>query len=382
MRSENIGPNRNPMALEGHPRVPFFDAAAATRELRAELDDAWQRVLASGWYILGPEVEAFEAEFARYVGCRYCIGVGSGLEALRLALLALGVKPGDEVLVPGNTFVATWLAVSQAGAKPVPVEPDEASFNMSPHAAAKAVTPRTVGILPVHLYGNPADMDGLTEVARRHNLLVLEDAAQAHGARYRGIPVGTIGGAAAWSFYPTKNLGAFGDGGAITTNDANVAESVRLLRNYGSRLKYEHVVKGYNSRLDELQAALLRVKLAHLDEWNGRRRAVASSYVEGLQGADVVLPSPEPWCEPVWHLFVIRSKWRDQLQSALAHQGIETLIHYPVSPHAQHAYAELSKSHLPVTERLQREVLSLPIGPHVTEEQVERVIDGIREFHA
>ena len=313
MSSKSTDPMPKSMGLDGHPQIPFFDVSAATRELRTELDDAWRRVLTSGRYILGPEVEAFEAEFARYVGCRYCVGVGNGLDALRLALLALGVKPGDEVLVPGNTFVATWLAVSQVGAKPVPVEPDEASFNMSPHAAANAVTPRTVGILPVHLYGNPADMDGLMDVARRHGLLVLEDAAQAHGARYRGISVGGIGRAAAWSFYPTKNLGALGDGGAITTNDPNVAERARLLRNYGSRLKYEHEVKGYNSRLDELQAALLRVKLLHLDEWNERRRALASSYVEGLQGADVVLPTSEPWCDPVWHLFVIRSKRRDQL---------------------------------------------------------------------
>ena len=360
--------------------VPFLDVGAASRELEGELSAAWRRVLDGGWYVLGPELEAFEDEFARYVGCPYGVGVASGLDALRLALLALGAGPGDEVLVPGNTFIATWLAVSEVGATPVPVEPDEATFNISVDAAERAVTSRTVGIVPVHLYGHPAEMDGIMGVARRHGLFVLEDAAQAHGARYRGAPVGGMGDVAAWSFYPTKNLGALGDGGAVTTNDEETARRVRRLRNYGSEVKYHHDVKGQNSRLDELQAALLRVKLAHLDDWNERRRAVADRYLTGLSGTDLVLPRPRAWCQPVWHLFVVRSAQRDRLQSSLARHGVEALVHYPVPPHAQPAYSDLPAPRLPITERLHQEVLSLPMGPHLTRTQVERVIEVVRDL--
>jgi len=369
-------------ASHGTALVPFLDVGAGSRELRAQLDQAWARVLDAGWYILGPELEAFETEFSHYVGCNYGVGVGSGLDALRLGMIALGAGPGDEVIVPGNTFIATWLAVSEVGALPVPVEPDESTYTISPEAAEAAITERTVGVVPVHLYGHPADMAPLVTVAKRHGLWVLEDAAQAHGARYRGMPVGALGHAAAWSFYPGKNLGALGDGGALTTNDELLAERVRLLRNYGSTVKYHHDVKGYNSRLDELQAALLRVKLAHLDEWNARRALVAARYLEALHDADFALPTPALWAQPAWHLFVVRTAQRDLLQRVLAAQGVETLVHYPNAPHRQPAYVEMSAVQLPVTERLHQEVLSLPIGPHLSHEQVEHVVAAARHWRA
>lgn len=262
-------------------KVPFLDLKAIDTESAAELEAACQRVLASGWYILGQQVEAFEAEFAAHCGTKYCVGVGNGLEALHLALRAMDIGSGDEVIVPANTYIATWLAISYAGARPVPVEPDEGTYNLDPSRIESAVTSRTKAILPVHLYGQPADMDAINELAERHGLRVIGDAAQAHGARYKGRPVGSLGHAAAFSFYPTKNLGALGDGGAVVTHDAALADKVRVLRNYGSRIKYQNEVKGFNSRLDELQAALLRVKLAKLDKWNAQRRQIAEAYSAG-----------------------------------------------------------------------------------------------------
>jgi len=357
--------------------IPFLDLHAAYLELRAELDAAAQRVLASGWYILGAEVEAFEREFAAYCEVEHCVGVGNGLEALHLILRAYGIGPGDEVIVPANTYIATWLAVSYAGAKPVPVEPDARTYNVDPALIEAAITPATKAILPVHLYGQPAEMDPINAVAARYGLKVIEDAAQAHGARYRGRRVGGLGDAAGFSFYPGKNLGALGDGGAVVTKDAELAERVRVLRNYGSRVKYHNEVKGFNSRLDELQAALLRVKLPVLDEWNQRRRDAAARYLDGLAGSELGLPFAPEWAEPVWHLFVVRHPQRDELQRRLQQAGIGTMIHYPVPPHLQPAYAEwgYGAGAFPITEAIHREVLSLPMGPQLTVAQELRVIE-------
>ena len=363
-------------------QVPFLDLRAAYEELKAEVDDAVSRVLGSGYYLLGKELEAFEKEFAEYLDVRHCVAVGSGLDALHLALRALGVGQGDEVLVPSNTYIATWLAVSYAGAVPVPVEPDERTYNIDPEKLEAAITDRTRAIIPVHLYGQPADMDPILEVARKHNLWVLEDAAQAHGASYKGKRVGGLGDIAGWSFYPGKNLGAFGDGGAVTTNNGEFADRVRVLRNYGSRTKYFNEVRGFNSRLDEIQAAVLRVKLKHLDGWNRRRLQIAELYRRELEGCDLILPYVPEWAEPAYHLFVVRSGQRDALHQYLETQGIGTLIHYPVPPHLQQAYCEigLAAGTLPISERIHQEVLSLPIGPHVTEAQVETVTRAVCEF--
>jgi dTDP-4-amino-4,6-dideoxygalactose transaminase len=350
-------------------RVPFLDLKVAQAELATELEEACRRVLASGWYILGAELEAFESEFAAWCESRHCVGVANGLDALRLVLQAWDIGPGDEVIVPSHTFVATWLAVTQVGATPVPVEPIEATFNLDPARLAAAITPRTRAVIPVHLYGQPADMDPILEVARRHGLKVLEDAAQAHGARYKGRRAGSLGDAAAFSFYPGKNLGALGDGGAVTTADQGLAQRLRVLRNYGSAAKYVHDEAGLNSRLDELQAALLRVKLRQLDDWNARRRSVARWYLANLPGLrpGLGLPFVPEWAEPCWHLFVVRTADRDAVQAELRERGIETLIHYPIPPHLQKAYAGLGMppGSLPVAERLAGEVLSLPMGPHL-----------------
>ena len=359
-------------------KVPFLDLHAAYLELKPEIDAAIARVLDSGWYILGPEVEAFEAEYAAYCEAEHAIGVANGLDALHLALLAMGVGPGDEVIVPSNTYIATWLAVSQCGATPVPVEPVEATYNIDPARIEAAITPATRVILPVHLYGQPADLDPILAIARKHGLRVLEDAAQAHGARYKGRRIGAHGDAVAWSFYPGKNLGALGDGGAVTTNDPELADRIRVLRNYGSRVKYVNEVKGFNSRLDPIQAAVLRVKLRVLDEWNARRRAIAHRYLEGLAGSGLVLPQVPEWAEPVWHLFVVRHPERDALVKRLAEAGVGTLIHYPVPPHLQAAYAEMGfgVGAFPVAERMAREVVSLPMGAQMAAEGVE-VICGV-----
>lgn len=360
------------------PRVPFLDVPAVYAELRHELDDVASSVMRSGSYILGPEVAAFEEEFAGYCGTRHAIGVGSGLDALRLILLAYGVGDGDEVIVPSNTFIATWLAVSQAGATPVPVEPDAATYNIQADGIEPAISSRTKAIIPVHLYGQPADMDGIVALGRERGIPVVEDAAQAHGARYRGRRAGSLGDAAAFSFYPGKNLGALGDGGAVTTDDDALAERVRMLRNYGSKVKYHHDLPGVNSRLDALQAAFLRVKLRHLDEFNARRSQVAKRYQERLD-ANLAVPFVPDWSDPVWHLFVIRHPERDVLQARLTELGVETIIHYPISPHQSGAYADYAGLDLRIAERLAREVLSLPIGPHLPLEDVEFVADALRD---
>ncbi|MFZ2446302.1 MAG: DegT/DnrJ/EryC1/StrS family aminotransferase [Syntrophobacteraceae bacterium] len=361
-------------------RVPFLDLAGPYLELKAELDEAYARVMRSGWYILGDEVRAFEEEYAAYCGAGFCVGVGNGLEALHLVLRALGIGRGHEVIVPSNTYIATWLAVSYAGATPVPVEPDPRTCNLDPDRIEAAVTTRTRAIMPVHLYGQPADMDAIMTVAERRGLQVIEDSAQAQGALYRGRRTGSLAHAAGHSFYPGKNLGAFGDGGAVTTNDPELAERVRVLRNYGSPKKYYNDCKGFNSRLDELQAALLRVKLGKLDEWNTRRRGVARFYLESLADLPgMTLPVVPEWAEPVWHLFVIRHAERDRLQWVLGEDGVGTLIHYPIPPHLSGAYAGEIRTGLPVAEEMSATVLSLPMGPHMGREDAEITVASLRK---
>lgn len=357
-------------------RIPFLDVPAIYAELREEIDAAVRSVMVSGAYILGPEVTAFEQEFAAYCTTAHAVGVGNGLDALRLILLGYGVGPGDEVIVPSNTFIATWLAVSQVGASPVAVEPDPLTHNITTQTIEPALSEHTRAIIPVHLYGQPADMDGIVALGRHHGIPVIEDAAQAHGARYKGRRAGSLGDAAAFSFYPGKNLGALGDAGAITTDDDELAERVRMLRNYGSRRKYHHDLPGLNSRLDSLQAAVLRIKLTRLDEYNDRRRAVAAQYLGDLRGP-LDLPVVPESCEPVWHLFVVRHANRDTLQSRLAEAGVETIIHYPIPPHRTGAYRAMAGAELPVADRLADEVLSLPIGPHLPLAAAASVVEAV-----
>jgi dTDP-4-amino-4,6-dideoxygalactose transaminase len=356
--------------------IPFLDLKATYLELQPEIDDAIKRVLNSGWYILSAEVDSFEQEYASYCGATHCVSVANGLDALHLALLALGVGAGDEVIVPSNTYIATWLAVSQCGATPIPVEPDAATYNIDPTRIEAAITSRTKVILPVHLYGQAADMEPILAIARRHGLKVLEDGAQAHGARYKGKRIGAHGDVVAWSFYPGKNLGAYGDGGAITTNDAEFAEHIRVLRNYGSRVKYINDIRGFNSRLDPIQAAALRVKLKVLDKWNAKRAQIANRYQTALASTQLTLPFVPEWTEPAWHLYVVQHPQRDDFQKSLTNAGIGTLIHYPIPPHLQKAYASLgyAKGQLPLAEQIANQCLSLPIGPHLSNADASTVI--------
>lgn len=360
--------------------VPFLDLRASYTALQPEIDAAVGRVLASGWYIGGPEVEAFEREFAAYVDAAHCIAVSNGLEALQLALLAAGVKPGDEVIVPTHTFVATWLAVTQCGAVPVPVEICADTYQLDPARLAAAITPRCRAIVPVHLYGIPADLAPMLALAAQQGIPVIEDAAQAHGSLYHGRRIGSHSASASWSFYPGKNLGAFGDAGAVTTNDAAIAARLRKLRNYGSSVRYVHDERGFNSRLDPLQAAILRVKLAHLDSWNTRRREIAARYQRELAGVGLVLPTVTANSESSWHLFPVRHPQRDALREALGAAGVETLIHYPIPPHLQRAYSDLgyARGAFPIAEQTAETVLSLPIGPVMTDTQVTTVIEALR----
>lgn len=362
-------------------KVPFLDLAASYHELQAELESAVLQSLRSGWYIGGEDVASFEADFAAYTHTAHCVGVANGLEALHLALCAMGVGPGDEVIVPSNTFIATWLAVSECGAVPVPVEPDAQTCNIDVSKLVAAITPRTKVIIPVHLYGQPADMDAVLQIARQHGLLVLEDAAQAQGATYKGRPIGGHADAVAWSFYPGKNLGALGDAGAVTTQNADLADKMRVLRNYGSRQRYVNEVQGYNSRLDPVQAAALRVKLRHLDEWNGRRASIAAQYSASFANCGLTLPCVPVWAKPSWHLYCVRHPQRDALRDKLTAAGVETLVHYPIPPHLQAAYASLGyvKGAFPVAENMANALLSLPIGPAMTEAQVSWVIASVQQ---
>jgi dTDP-4-amino-4,6-dideoxygalactose transaminase len=364
---------------ETRSNIPFLELAPAYQELQAEIDAAVHSVLDSGWYVLGKEVREFEEVFSRYTSAGHCVGVSNGLDAMHLVLHAWDIGAGDEVIVPSNTYIATWLAVSYTGATPVPVEPDPRTWNIDPRRIEEAITPRTKAILPVHLYGQPAEMDAIMEIARRRNLRVLEDCAQAHGAKVRGRSAGSLGHAAAWSFYPGKNLGALGDGGGVTTSDAELATRVRTLANYGSQRKYHNLEKGFNCRLDELQAAVLRAKLPALDEWNKRRKQIAALYMNGIRREGVTLPYVPEGIDPVWHLFVIRAEKRDELQRSLTAAGIGTLIHYPIAPFDQPAYSEMSslRDRYPLARQLAEEVLSLPMGPHLSVEDAERVVAAV-----
>lgn len=364
-------------------KIPILDLKPAYDELRGELDAAYRRVMESGWVLLGKELESFEAEYAASVGVKHCVGVANGLEAMQLVLMALGVGAGDEVIVPSHGYIATWLAVTHVGAKPIPCEPVPATYNLDPQRIEALVTPRTKAILPIHLYGQTADMDAINAVARRRGLFVLEDAAQSHGALHRGRAAGGLGDAAGVSFYPSKNLGAMADAGAVTTNDAALADKLRHLRNYGSKIRYQNDCLGLNSRLSELQAAFLRVKLPRLAEWNGRREALAARYAAQLQGVgDLALPDAPNWAKPVWHLYVIRTAQRDALQQHLTALGIGTQIHYPVPPHLSKAYAPAGwkRGDFPLAEKFANEVLSLPISPHHTVEQIDFVAAAVRNF--
>jgi len=363
--------------------VPFLDFTATNLEIEAAIERQFDKVFRGQGYILGHELSQFEQEFADYCQAKHCIGVGNGLDALHLILRGFGIGAGDEVIVPANTYIATWLAVSYAGATPVPVEPNEHTYNINPTLVESAITPRTKAIIAVHLYGQPADMDAINTIAQKYHLKMIEDAAQAHGAYYQGRRVGSLGDAAGFSFYPTTNLGALGDGGAITTNDDELAEMVRLLRNYGSRIKYRNEIKGFNSRLDELQAAFLRVKLKTLDDWNQQRQEIAEFYRQHLVNAEVTLPYVPVWAKPVWHVFVIRHPQRDKLQNYLYQAGIGTLIHYPIPPHLSAAYQNdklWKNGDFPITEQLATEILSLPISPKLTVKQMAFVAEIIGQF--
>jgi dTDP-4-amino-4,6-dideoxygalactose transaminase len=359
--------------------IPFFDLKPGYLELKHEIDAAYQRVLESGCYIFGEEVEGFESSYASYCEAHHCVGVANGLDALFLALRAMGIGPGDEVIVPSHTFIATWLAVSRCGATPVPVEPGEDTYNIDPEKIESKITEKTRAIIPVHLYGQPADLDPIIALAREYNLKVLEDAAQAQGARYKGMRIGAHGDAVAWSFYPGKNLGAIGDAGAVTTNDADLADRIRMLANYGSHVKYENELQGINSRLDPIQAAILSVKLKYLDEWNARRSVLAESYTSKLIESDFILPVVPEWASPVWHQYVLRTKDRGHTQDQLQRAGIATMVHYTIPPHLQKAYADmnLGEGSFPITERFADEVLSIPIGPHLCFEQQNLVISSL-----
>ncbi len=359
--------------------IPFLDLQAQLQALRPELDEALARVLEHGQFILGPEVAAFEEEFAAYCGVRECVGLDSGMSALELTLRAVGIGPGDEVITVSHTFIATVSAISLTGATPVLVEVSPETYLMEPASVEAAITPRTKAIIPVHLYGQTVDMDPLMEIAARHHLFVLEDACQAQGARYHGRRAGSLGHAAAFSFYPGKNLGAAGDAGAVTTNDAALAERLRMLRNYGQRVKYHHEMLAFNRRLDTLQAAILRVKLRYLDGWNASRRRVAERYAACLAGCPVALPQVAAGNEPIWHLYVIRAAQRDQLKQQLEAAGIAAGLHYPIPIHRQQAYPELAGLHFPVSEWIAAQCLSLPMFPEMTEEQVERVAAALTE---
>jgi dTDP-3-amino-3,4,6-trideoxy-alpha-D-glucose transaminase len=365
--------------------IPFMDLAAARVELEGAIEAAVARVASSDWYLLGPELESFERSWAEYCGTRHCVGVGSGMSAIELALRAGGVGEGDEVIVPAYTWIATWLAVTRAGAVPVPVDVVPATYNLDPDLIGDAISTRTAAILPVHLRGEPADMTGICEIAERHSLLVIEDAAQAHGAAIEGKRVGGFGAAGAFSFYPSKNLGALGDGGAVVTDDGDLAERVRLLRNYGMRNRYEIEAAGFNSRLAEIQAAVLMAKLPLLDGWNEARRKVAARYSAQFGSSEsVTIPLPPDWAEPVWHLYVVGCAKRDSRARALSARGINTLVHYPILPHLSEPYAERGwvRGSFPVAEELCDTTLSLPMYPQLSPGACDAVADALLEVCA
>lgn len=362
-------------------KIPFNKLSPLYEKYREEFDQAALRVLSSGWYILGDEVESFEKEFADFIGSSYCLGLNSGLDSLVLAIRALGIRPGDEVIVQANTYIATVLGITENGATPVFAEPD-GYYGIDPEKIEEAITPRTRAILPVHLYGQPCDMDKIQEIGKIHGIPVIEDCAQSHGASFRGKMTGNFGSIGCFSFFPTKNLGAFGDGGAIVTNHKELAEKMMMLRNYGSRSKYNHEITGVNSRLDEMQAALLRVKLKYLENILEERKQIAEFYLRGIDNPLVELPRVRPGARHTWHLFVIQTPKRDDLRKHLAEQGIGTSIHYPIPPHLSEAYGYLGykRGSFPKTEGLADSILSLPMYNGMTEEEMGYVVDGVNGF--
>lgn len=369
------------MKIGSFEMIPFLNLKEINAQYADELKKAAARVIDSGWYILGEEVNAFEKEFAQYCGVKHCIGVSNGLDALKLILKAYGFGAGDEVIVPTNTYIASILAISEVGATPILVEPDVKTFNIDPSLIEEKITENTKAILAVHLYGRTAEMNEINAIAAKYGLKVIEDAAQAQGAIYKGKKTGNLGDAAGFSFYPGKNLGALGDAGAITTNDDELAEAIRALRNYGSHKKYENLYKGYNHRLDEIQAAMLRVKLNYLDQENEARRMIADSYQQSIDNEKIILPTvPENSQEHVWHVFVIRTQERNYLQSYLTDRGIQTVIHYPIPPHKQKAYTEWNQYEYPISEKIHEEVLSLPISPVQSIEDTKRIIEAINQY--
>ncbi len=362
--------------------IPFLDLKSSYLEIQDEINKSFKKVMNSGYYILGEETELFEKEYATFCESKYCIGVANGLEALSLSLIACGVKAGDEVIVPSNTYIATWLAVSNIGAIPIPVEPCIKTFNIDPTLIKTKITKKTKAIIPVHLYGQPADMTSIIKIAKENKIKIIEDGAQCHGAQIYNKKIGGHGDVVAWSFYPGKNLGAFGDAGAVTTNSKKIADKIRSLRNYGSKIKYFNDEKGFNSRLDPLQASFLRIKLAYLDNWNNRRKKIAKNYLDNINNDKIKLPYVEKCNSHVWHLFVIRTKARKKLQEKLDNIGIGTLIHYPIPPYNQKAYldADLNDKDYPLASMLANEVLSIPIGPHLSNEDTEIIINALNNF--
>lgn len=363
-------------------RIPFVTFKPLEKELDKELRDAFERVYTRSWYIEGVEDETFEEAFAGYCDRQYCVGTGNGLDALFLVLKALGIKEGEEVIVPSNTYIATALAVTYVGATPVFVEPDIRTFNIDSSKIEEAITDKTKAIMPVHLYGQPCDMDPIMNIAKKHSLFVVEDCAQAHGARYKGKVIGSFGDAAGFSFYPGKNLGALGDAGATVTDNKELADKVRALGNYGSDYKYHHIYQGNNSRLDELQAAFLAAKLPHLDKVNKMRRAIAQKYLEGIHNPEIVLPFVPDYAEPVWHIFGIRCNRRNELEKHLNDAGIGTNKHYPIPMHLQECYKKLGfqKGAFPIAEEISDTELSIPMYYGMTDEEVQYVIDKVNEF--
>lgn len=373
---------QSPRKARNKMKIPFVSFLPMEKELNKELRGAFERVFTRSWYIEGEEDKAFEEAFAEYCGTKYCVGVGNGLDALMLSLRALGVGEGDEVIVPSNTYIATALAVTYVGAMPVFVEPDIRTFNINPALIEEKITDKTKAIMPVHLYGQACDMDPIMAIAKKHNLFVVEDCAQAHGATYKGKKIGTFGDAAGFSFYPGKNLGALGDAGAVVTNNKDIADKVRALGNYGSDYKYHHVYKGCNSRLDELQAAFLSAKLPHLDRMNEERRRIAAKYTAGIKNPIITMPFVLDDCVPVWHIYGIRCAEREKLEKYLTERGIGFNKHYPIPMHLQECYKELGiqKGALPIAEEISNTELSIPMYYGMTDEEIQYVIDAINEF--
>lgn len=360
--------------------IPFFNLRRLNKSIEDRLAKAFFDVIDSGTFIMGQELDKFESEYASYCGVKHCIGVGNGLDALSLLLRAYDIGPGDEVLVPANTFIATWLAVSDCGATPIPIEPSRFTYNIDPEKVHCAVTDKTRAIIPVHLYGQPAEMDPIRQLAAERGLIVIEDASQAHGALYKGSKAGSLGDAAAMSFYPGKNLGGLGDGGGVLTNDGNIASKVKKLRNYGSETKYIYQELGRNSRLDEMQAAFLRVKLSVLDEWNAKRSVIADKYSNSFAKIGIEIPLVAKDMNSSWHQYVIKTKERTDLQLHLSRKGVSTLIHYPIPPYRQSCYRDMDELNFPITNQLSGEILSLPMTPDLTNQEVDYVIESVCSF--